>query len=368
MKNLSRYLLLGLTLLVVAFLIFRFIDIVTYVLIAWVLSLIGQPLMRFFQRYLRIGKFRMGPNFSALLTLLCFFIVISLLALLFVPLVLRQAQNLAEVDYAGIARALQEPYQHTLDWLQRRGFEPEQANLEDQLRETLTGRFGPGTVGNFFSGLVATASSAFITIFSIVFITFFFLQDKGLFINFIVALVPARHEERVRSAIQEIVQLLSRYFSGILLQITIITVFVSLLLTLIGVQNAVLIALFAAFVNVIPYLGPLIGAIFGLFITISSNLDLAFYNEMLPLLLKVIAVFAAMQLLDNFILQPFIFSSSVLAHPLEIFIIILMGANLGGILGMVLAIPTYTVLRVVARTFLFRFRIVQKITERMGKG
>ena len=70
-------------------------------------------------------------------------------------------------------------------------------------------------------------------------------------------------------------------------------------------------------------------------------------------------------MLDNFILQPFIFSNSVRAHPLEIFIVILMGATVNGVLGMVLAIPTYTVLRVLASVFFSEFKIVKSITGRM---
>ena len=118
-------------------------------------------------------------------------------------------------------------------------------------------------------------------------------------------------------------------------------------------------------INVIPYIGPIIGAMFGIFITISSNLDLSFYSEMLPMILWVMGAFAAMQMLDNFILQPYIFSTSVMAHPLEIFIIILVGAKIGGILGMVVAIPTYTVIRVIARSFLSEFKIVQRMTQNM---
>ena len=133
-------------------------------------------------------------------------------------------------------------------------------------------------------------------------------------------------------------------------------------------KNALLIGFFAAVINVIPYLGPLIGAVFAIFITISSNLDLEFYSEMMPLLLKVVAVFGAMQMLDNFILQPYIFSNSVLAHPLEIFIIILIGAKLNGITGMILAIPVYTILRVIARVFLSEYKIVQKLTGGIEEG
>ena len=198
-----------------------------------------------------------------------------------------------------------------------------------------------------------------------VFILYFFLKDQGLFVNFLVAVTPSKYGDEVRNALDRITKLLRRYFGGILLQITIITVFISVSLGLLGVKNALLIGFFAALINVIPYLGPIIGASFALFITVSSNIDLDFYTEMLPLLTKVVVVFGAMQMLDNFLLQPYIFSNSVLAHPLEIFIIILMGAQINGIVGMVLAIPFYTVLRVIARSFLNEFRIVQQITGGM---
>ncbi len=76
-------------------------------------------------------------------------------------------------------------------------------------------------------------------------------------------------------------------------------------------------------------------------------------------------VFAIIQLIDNIILQPNIFSKSVKAHPLEIFIVVLIAGKLGGILGMVLAIPVYTVLRVVGKVFLKEFKVIQNLTKNM---
>ena len=185
--------------------------------------------------------------------------------------------------------------------------------------------------------------------------------------NFVIALVPNEYEERVRRVMDDTIYLLTRYFTGILIQITIITTYVSLALSLFGVESALLIGFFAAIINVIPYLGPIIGAAFGVLVTVSLNVDADFYAQTLPLILKVILVFASMQLIDNFILQPWIFSTSVLAHPLEIFIVILVAAKIGGIVGMILAIPVYTMVRVVARTFLSEFKIVKKITYSMRK-
>ncbi len=367
MKNFSRYLAIAISVLIVAGIVYYFSDIVAYVLVAWILSMVGQPLMRFFQRKIRIGRFKAGASLSAVITIILYFVVFTALIWMFVPLIVQQARNLANVDYNQIGLALEEPLEQLNNQLVEIGLVERGQSPSQQLAVALKNWFEPQKIGDFFGSLIGFASNFIFALFSIVFILYFFLKDQGLFINFLVAVAPDKYEIELRGALDNITKLLRRYFAGILLQVTVITIFVSVLLGLLGVQNALLIGFFAALINVIPYVGPLIGATFGAFITISSNIDLDFYTEMLPLLVKVFAVFGAMQMLDNFILQPYIFSNSVLAHPLEIFIIILMGASLNGIVGMVLAIPVYTVLRVIARSFLSEFRIVQKITNSMDR-
>ncbi len=362
MKFKSRYVALLIGLLIVIGIVYYFSSIVAYVMVAWVLSMIGQPLMRFFQAKIRIGRFQAGASTSALLTIACYFMIFILLIWIFVPLIIEQTSHLAEVDYGAISNTLAVPLDQLSAWLQGLGLLQPGGSAADQFQEALSNWFKPGVIGNFFSSLLGVAGELLFALFSTVFITFFFLREQGLFERFIVAITPPQYEGEVQRAIDNITRLLTRYFGGILLQITVITLFVSIALSLLGLKNALLIGFFAALINVIPYLGPLIGAIFGAFITVSSNLDLEFYNQMLPLLLRVAAVFATLQLIDNFILQPYIFSNSVMAHPLEIFIIILMGAQINGVVGMVLAIPAYTVLRVVARVFLSEFKIVQQLT------
>ena len=366
MKKYSRYLVIGLSFLLAAFLIYVFRAIVTYILIAWVLSMIGNPIVVFLKNKVRIGKFRMGTNLSAAITLLLYFVVFTFFILLFVPLVIEQADNLAGVDYKEIADALYQPFNQLEIWLERYGVKSEES-LEELLQRSLTGYFDPGNFANIFADALSVAGNLLIGIFSVVFITFFFLKEEGLFVRVVTSLVSPDYEKRVAHALGDISSLLSRYFAGVLIQITLITVLVSVSLNLLGINNALLIGLFAALINVIPYIGPIIGAAFGVLITVSSNLDLSFYNEMLPMIFKVMGVFAVMQLMDNFIFQPVIFSNSVKAHPLEIFLVILIGAQIQGITGMVLAIPTYTVIRVVAKEFLNKFQIVQKITSGMNR-
>ena len=350
-----------------AIVLYFFSDIVAYLLISFVLSMIGQPVMRLFLKRLGWSKYRWGSPVSAIITLVLMLGVFALVMWLIIPMLIQQAQNIGTVNYLDIEVALEEPIRRVYEWLARYGISAPPEGPQGLVKDVLEGWYRPQEITMYLGNLVDTATSFVIGVFSVAFITFFFLQESGMFLSFILALVPNEYEHQVQHAMEDIIYLLRRYFGGVLLQITIITIIVTLGLTIFGVANALLIGFFAAVINVIPYLGPLIGATFGIFITISSYLDLDFYTEMLPLILKVISVFVVMQLIDNFVLQPFIFSNSVLAHPLEIFLVILIAGKIGGIPGMILAIPVYTMLRVIARTFLGEFKIVKKLTDRFDE-
>ncbi|MDX1684101.1 MAG: AI-2E family transporter [Saprospiraceae bacterium] len=363
--KISRLIAIIITLVVVGYLIHFFSDIVSYVLIAWVISMIGAPFMDLFLEKARFRHLKYGSILSAFLTLIIFILAVVTLFSVFVPLIVEQARNLSTIDYSALAQNLEEPLRRLSQTLYSWGLIDDINEPARQITESFNEWFGADELKNAFGSLVGFAGNAVISVFSILFITFFFLKEKGLFSNAMKALVPTEYEAKTVHAIDEMSYLLTRYFGGIVIQISIITILVFLGLSILGVEYALLIAFFAAVINVIPYVGPIIGATFAVAVTISSGLDLDFYNQTLPLLLKVVAVFAAMQMIDNFLLQPFIFSNSVKAHPLEIFIVILIGAKLGGILGMVLAIPGYTAFRVIAKVFLSEFKVVQKMTSRM---
>ena len=296
-----------------------------------------------------------------------FFLLLLGVVLLFLPLVVQEANALAKVDYAAVGRSLQDPLEKINNWLIRHGVELDSRSPEQIVRETLTNVLNPSSISAFFSSSISAFSTLLVGLFSVAFITFFFLQEQGMFASFVTALVPEKHEARTREAIDDISHMLTRYFAGVALQVLIIAVYVSVFLSILGVKNAVLIGFFAALLNLIPYLGPLLGGMLGVLIAITTNLEADFNGVLLPLAGKVALVFVTVQMLDNYVLMPLIYSSTVKAHPLEIFIIILVGAQLNGILGMVLAIPTYTVVRVIARTFLSRFKIVQQFTNRLDE-
>ncbi|MBP6184224.1 MAG: AI-2E family transporter [Saprospiraceae bacterium] len=352
------------SLILISLVVYFFADIVTYILLAWVISMIGAPFMNLLKR-IRFKNRSLGPSFRAAITLALFFTILGLLVWIFVPMIMAQAISISKVNYVAIAQSLEEPLEALNQRLKEIGLVNDTRSPSEQVISVLRTWFEPAKFGAFFTSFLALAGNLLIGLFSVIFIAFFFLREEGLFKDFVSSLVPQEYALKVRDVIDEVSDLLSRYFGGIVLQISLITMIVTFFLELSGVRNALLIGFFAGIINVIPYIGPIIGAVFGVMMTISSNLDLNFYSEMRPLLFKVLGTFALVQLMDNFIFQPFILGSRVLAHPLEIFIVVMVGAKIGGVTGMVLAIPAYTVLRVIARVFLNQFSLVQKMTRRM---
>jgi len=186
-----------------------------------------------------------------------------------------------------------------------------------------------------------------------------------MFEDIILLIVPESYETETRQVIADSKNLLKRYFIGILFELFSVISLISIGLWILGIKNALLIGFFAGIMNIIPYLGPILGAAIGLLLGITGTLATGEFDNLLPVIIKLMSVISIVQLIDNNILVPMIYSKSVKSHPLEIFLVIIMGGGLAGLPGMLLAVPVYTVLRVIAREFFLEFRLVQKITEKM---
>ena len=183
-----------------------------------------------------------------------------------------------------------------------------------------------------------------------------------MIVEVLISLAPENYSEKVKHVLVEIQHLLKRYFIGILIEALLVITFLSIGLSIAGINHALLFALFAGIVNMVPYVGPLIGCGFALLIGLTTNTEMT----ALSVMMKILVVFPIVNLGDAFLLQPLIYSNSVKAHPLEIFLVILAGATIGGIGGMILAVPAYTVIRVIAKEFFINFRIVKKFTKKLG--
>ena len=189
------------------------------------------------------------------------------------------------------------------------------------------------------------------------------MKDSHLQKSIILALVNDKITDRVEKSIEKTKNLLSRYFLGLLLQISILLVIYSIVLALFNVENAFIIAFLCALLNLIPYLGPIVGAILMMLLTMSSFIGSDFSSVIIPKTLYVMIGFLIGQIIDNFVSQPFIFSNSVKSHPLEIFIVILASGTLIGPVGMIIAIPLYTTLKVIAQEFFLENKIVKSLTK-----
>ena len=337
-------------------------EIIIYLIVAVVLALIGRPVMRILGKPHIKGRY-LPESAKAALTLILLIGFGILLIIIFIPVIVQQIQNLENINYNAVAQSLDEPIAYFETVAREYKLTNDEMSVTEYFQSKVSQVLNVGKLSNLVNGIIGFTGDFLIALFSIIFITFFFLKDKDLSTNIVLALTPNGYEERVSSVMTSIKTLLSRYFIGVLTEILLVGGLISIGLMILGVKYAVVIGFFAGIFNVIPYVGPLIGASMGVALTILGNLQLDFYSQMVPLILKVAVIFMVVQLIDNFVFQPYIYSSSVKAHPLEIFLVILIAGNIAGVGGMILAIPTYTILRVVAKEFLNQFKFVQSITK-----
>lgn len=350
----------------IAFLVWYFSSIVTYILIAAVLSLIGRPVVRFLSG-LKLGRYKIPQGAAAFLTLILIWIFFVGSFRFLIPLLVMEFEQLSSVNLNAVIEEVEKPLGQWMDFWG----EGDSVDTNAQLMELIKGQLGDklnfSQLTDVFGFVAGTLGEMLILFFAVSFITFFFLKEENMFRDGILLFVPSDYEEKVQRILHSIYNLLRRYFVGLLFEVTMVGMLVTLGLTLVGVgfSHAVVIGLFCGLFNVIPYLGPWMGAFVGLLIGVAINLNADFMSYTLPLLGLMTLVFGTVQIIDNILFQPLIYSSSVKAHPMEIFLVIMAAGSVAGILGMILAIPAYTILRVIAKEFLDNLKIVRKLTENL---
>lgn len=344
------------------YLAWYFSDILVYVLIAGVLSFIGQPIVRLFNR-IKIRNFKMPHALSSVLTLLIMIIILGSLFVLTVPILNRQAMVISNIDFQYLGQQLEKPLQSFENQLVLWGVFEDEKTLEVMIAHELESIVNMTSAKNILGNVVGLAGSLFVGIFAVIFLTFFFLRDEHMFFNGIMLFVPRRYELQGAKILTDIRWLLSRYFVGLSIELLIMMSLITVGLAIFNVESALLIGFLGGLMNIIPYLGPIIGASMGVLIGATSTLSMGMYGSILPISAIIVGTFAVANLIDNLVLQPVIYSKSVKSHPIEIFLVILMAGSMAGIPGMILAIPGYTVLRIIAKQFFTESKLVQKITE-----
>ncbi len=340
------------------FFLYQITAVIVYCVIAIVITLLLNPLVNF----LRI-KFKFKNTIAVIASLLITFLIISGFILLFVPLLLAQGENLSLLDVSSLEKNYHLLLENITVFLDSYNINTKQLIQSSKLSSFATFEFIP----NFLNSFLSTLGSFSMGFASVLFITFFLLKEKDVLYLKFKRLIPENQKEKVLNSIQEINTLLSRYFLGLLLQLTIIMLLYLIIFIIFGVENAIIIALLCAIFNIVPYVGPLIASVVASLLIMTSGIGSGadFANETLPTAIYVLIGMSLVQVIDNNFSSPLIFSKSTNSHPLEIFLVILIAGILFGITGMIIAVPFYTSLKVIGKEFLPENKIIKALTKNL---
>lgn len=369
-EKLAGFVLWASFLAVVGLLCWYFRNVLIYIVLAIVVSLLSRPLARF------LGKVRIKNRYvpdwlSSLLSILCVlggFILIVTQVIPVVTGIIKEASFFSNLSlFDGTIADTVNGWAISIFPSLGKDFDAISVLL-DYFKGTFSDISITGILGSMASAMV----NLVIGLFSVVFISFFLVKDPKLVAKVAAALVPDRIEDSVMEAIGDIEHLLSRYFVGLTLEMIAVAFFNFLglwLIARIGPTYALGIAFIAGILNILPYVGPLIGEILGvvLCLVLKYGAGIGLDVNILVFAVIVFAIMLSVQFIDNFVLQPIIYSTSIQSTPLEIFIVLLISGHVGGILGMLAAIPIYTVIRVVAGRFFYNHKAVRRLMPDLEK-
>lgn len=340
------------------FFLYQIITVIVYCLVAVVFSLLLYPLVLFLRRRLKFKN-----TLAVVTALILVILLISGIVLLFVPLIISQGENLSLLDI----KSLENNYNRLLNdltiYLSSHNIDLLQIAKSSNLTSFSNFKFIP----NFLNNIVSTIGNIGMGLASVLFISFFILKERASFSIAFKNILPIEQKEKVLNSVEKINEMLSKYFLGLLLQLFIILVLYFIIFLIFGVENALIIALLCAVFNIVPYVGPIIATfVAGILIMISSiGTGADFASETLPTTIYVLIGMLMVQVIDNNVSSPLIFSKSTNSHPLEIFLVILIAGILFGITGMIIAVPFYTSLKVIGKEFLPENRIIKALTKNL---
>jgi predicted PurR-regulated permease PerM len=348
-KRITYFLVPILIFLLLAWLTYTFATVIVYFIISFVLAALLKPTANAISS-IYFMKRRLPRSLGVSVAFVLFLLLITGFVTLFIPLISEQVSTLSNLNINKLLVNLEQPITDAENFVIKNLKIKQQAGfIHEAFNKNLTAFTENIDIGNLIglllNSIIALSTGLSIGLLAVLFITFFLVYQQGFFRRRLLSLVPNAYFELAFTTIHKIEKLLANYLLGLAVQISSIFLFTSLGLSLLGVKYAVTIALLAALINVVPYIGPLVGGTLAVVLSISvANLPTS--EAYLWLGIKVIIVEIIVHVIDNLISQPLIFSKSVKAHPLEIFTVIFIGAELAGAVGMIAAIPVYTIIRV----------------------
>ncbi len=365
MSKISGYIIALAATAAILFLVWFFSDIVAYIVISAVLAIIAKPLVGLIDKA-QIGRYYVPKWLAAMITLLAIWACIALIFVIFVPLFFAKADQLSNVSVGDVVDSFRAPLAAIDNWISDVFYiRSSEFSIVEAISSRLSGVFNFDLINKAITSVASTVVNIVVAAFSISFITFFFLKEEDLFLNMVTGIFPPKYEKNINNVINSVTVLLMRYFRGIVTESSIMIVIVTGGLSLWGIplQDALLIGFCTGLLNVIPYIGPLIGICLGIFLGVVGGSPESM--TLTYMILCITGTILTAQLIDNIVLQPVLYAKNAKAHPLEIFIVILIAGSLAGVVGMLLAIPSYNVIRVFAKEFFNKWSVVQKLTSKI---
>ena len=315
--------------------------ILIYLSISLVITIILSPLLLFLKTRLKFNN-----SIAAITSMSGLILIIGLLIKSFIPLLVEQARNLSLLN----STELQSSVNNIIEKYSDLYFTNDSNFINSIVNSKLFNQIDLSYITDLLNSIIASLGSFSIGIFTIIFITFFFLKDSEIIVNKIKLLIPKAMKSNVNKSISQINHLLSRYFLALIIQITILFILYLILLAIVGINNILIIAFLCALLNLIPYIGPLISGFLLTILTLTNYIDIDFGSIIVSKTVYVVIGFVIIQAIDNFLIQLILFSKSVKSHPLEIFLVILVFGYIFGVTGLILAVPCYTIIKVILRT------------------
>jgi len=330
---------------------YYFFNILIYILLAIVFASVGSPLMKLLQK-IKLKNKTLSPSIAAGITLflLLFFIFSGFYFL--IPFIIKEVEVVSSIDPMLYTKAIENWLQQADNFLHRNGFLNHSESLSDILLAQVKSFVSSMSISGIVENIISFTGAVFILLFSVIFLTFFALKDKEIFFKMIRNAIPISFRDHYDHILAQTRVLVVRYFSGVLLDNLIVGVAIGIACYFFNIPNALLIGFLAGVFNIIPYIGPFIAMGIGLAISITSLLPTNPSADVLSMLFwKMAIIFAVIKGLDTFIVTPVIFGKSIQVHPIEIFIVILLAGYVGGIAGMIFAVPAYSMIRIVVKEF-----------------
>ena len=311
-------------------------SIITPIIVAYVFYYMLNPLVNFFSK--KISRFS-----ASLLAILVGVITVLIVIIGVVPIIVEQTQNLitALPRYIEIVKGYLEEYsdnayvQVVVEYVN--------TNLNvSKISERLI-----SIATSIAQGVVSSISSTASVLVTMPFVLFFLLKDASQFNKFAISLLPKKFEKSVAETIDEIDDKVGSYIQGQMLVSLCIGVMLFIGYNVIGLHYAFSLATIAAFLSIVPYLGPAIAITPAMLVAASTSW---------VMVVKMLVVWGIVQFLEGNIISPNIMGRSMNMHPLTVIFVILIGVNISGVVGAILGIPVYSILKVLISKLLLSIK------------